>query len=155
MEISFRSGYTYGYFLMNHGGFGKDAIESSLEKCRDLYKWSSMLFRLYNDLAISSDEIDKGGNANAILCYKHQYGVCEEVARGYIKTLVDETWRKLIEARIIACSTEEDFEDSLTDMAINLARISNCVFEYGDGIKEPDEARAMDQILSIIIEPIN
>nr|XP_043623709.1 (E)-beta-ocimene synthase, chloroplastic-like [Erigeron canadensis] len=142
---------THGYFLMNQD-FKKDTIES-LEKCRDLYKWSSMLLRLYNDLAISSDEIEKEGDANAILCYMHQHGVCEEVAREYIKTsLVEEIWKKMMEARIACC--EQDVDAPLTDIAISLARISYCIYQYGDGVKAPDEASAKDRILSIIMEPI-
>ena len=42
---------THGYFLI-YQDFKNDAVES-LEKKHDLYKWSSMLFRLYNDLAAS------------------------------------------------------------------------------------------------------
>ncbi|PWA76834.1 (E)-beta-ocimene synthase, chloroplastic [Artemisia annua] len=69
---------TRGYFLI-YQGFKNDSVES-LDKKRDLYKWSSMLFRLFNDLATSS-----------------------EVAREHIETLIDKAWMKMIKARIV-CS---------------------------------------------------
>lgn len=80
----------------------------------------------------------------------HEHGVSEEVAREHIQTLIDKAWMKMIEARI-ACS--EHLTDPSIDMAINLARVSNCTYQYGDGIKAP-EARIKDQVMSVIIEPI-
>ncbi|PWA53791.1 (E)-beta-ocimene synthase, chloroplastic [Artemisia annua] len=130
---------THGYFLINQD-VKNDAVES-LEKKNDLYRWSSMLFRLYNDLAASSDEKDKDKGPNAISCYMHEHGVSVEVAREHIQTLIDEAWMKMIEARI-ACS--EHLTDPSIDMAINLARVSNCTYQYGDGIKAP-KARTKDR----------
>ncbi|KAI3784572.1 hypothetical protein L1987_43673 [Smallanthus sonchifolius] len=127
----------------------KDVVES-LEKYHDLMKWSSVVFRLYNDLATSSDEIERGKTVNAISCYMHENGVCEEVARAYLTTLIDETWRNLIKVHV-ACSQE--LRNQFINTAINLARISCCTYQYGDGHGAPD-ARAKNQVLSVIIEPI-
>nr|I6RE61.1 RecName: Full=(E)-beta-ocimene synthase, chloroplastic; AltName: Full=Terpene synthase 4; Flags: Precursor [Matricaria chamomilla var. recutita]AFM43737.1 terpene synthase 4 [Matricaria chamomilla var. recutita] len=140
---------THGYFLMNQD-VKDDAIES-LENFHDLFKWSSMLFRLYNDLAALADEIDKDKSPNAISCYMYEHSVSEEVAREHVKTLIDKAWMKMIEARI-ACS--EHMTDPLIDMAINLARVSSCMYQYGDGIKDP-EARTKDRVMSIIIKPFD
>ncbi|PWA34769.1 (E)-beta-ocimene synthase, chloroplastic [Artemisia annua] len=139
---------THGYFLI-YQDFKNDAVES-LEKKHDLYKWSCMLFRLYNDLAASLDEKDKHNSPNAISCYMHEHGVSEEVAREHIQTLIDKAWMKMIEARI---ASSEHLTDPSIDMAINLARVSNCTYQYGDGIKAP-EARIKDRVMSVIIEPI-
>ena len=43
---------THGYFLTNQEI--KNDARVSLEECHDLMKWSSMIFRLCNDLATSS-----------------------------------------------------------------------------------------------------
>ncbi|KAF5790904.1 putative (E)-beta-ocimene synthase [Helianthus annuus] len=139
---------THGYFLINEE-INKDVVDT-LEKYHDLMKWSSMVFRLYNDLATYSNEIQRGKNVNVISCYMHESGVCEEVARVYLKTLIDQAWRKLIKVHL-ACSRE--LANPFIDMAINLARISCCTYQYGDGHGAPD-ARAKDQVLSVIIEPI-
>nr|GEV84338.1 (E)-beta-ocimene synthase, chloroplastic-like [Tanacetum cinerariifolium] len=139
---------THGYFLINKET-KKDMIES-LEKYHELLKWSSTIFRLCNDLGTSSDEIKQGKTANAISCYMHENGACEEVAREYIKDLIDEAWRKMIKAQV-GCSQESG--DPFIEMAINLARISHCTYQYGDGHGAPD-ARAKDTVMSVIIEPI-
>ncbi|GJW85689.1 (E)-beta-ocimene synthase, chloroplastic-like protein [Tanacetum coccineum] len=132
---------THGYFLINKET-KKDMIES-LEKYHELLKWSSTIFRLCNDLGTSSDEIKQGKTANAISCYMHENGACEEVAREYIKDLIDEAWRKMIKAQV-GCSQESG--DPFIDMAINLARISHCTYQYGDGHGAPD-ARAKDTVM--------
>ncbi|KAJ9549176.1 hypothetical protein OSB04_021719 [Centaurea solstitialis] len=139
---------THGYFLTNHEI--KNDARVSLEECHDLMKWSSMIFRLCNDLATSSAEIESGKFANAISCYMNENGVCEEDAREYIKMLIDEAWRKMIKARM---DCRRKSEDPFIGMAINLARISHCTYQYGDGHGAPD-ARAKDRVLSVIIEPI-
>ncbi|KAI3728836.1 hypothetical protein L6452_17480 [Arctium lappa] len=95
-------------------------------------------------------EIENGKIANAISCYMNENGVCEEVAREYIKTLIDKAWRKMIKARVDCC---QESADPFIDMAINLGRISHCTYQYGDGIGTPD-ARAKERIFSVIIEPI-
>ncbi|KAI3499948.1 hypothetical protein L1887_35762 [Cichorium endivia] len=144
-----------GVVILNHGYFlikkeiNNDVVES-VEKYNDILKWSSMIFRLCNDLGTSSDEIERGKTSNAISCYMHETGVCEEVAREYIKTLIDETWRELIKARV-TCSQEST--DPFIDMAINLARISHCTYQYGDGHGAPD-GRAKDRVRFVITEPI-
>ncbi|KAL7606076.1 hypothetical protein Lser_V15G19528 [Lactuca serriola] len=138
----------HGYFLINQE-FKKDIVEN-MEKYNDLLKWSSIIFRLCNDLGTSSDEIARGKTANAISCYMHENSVCEEVSREYIKTLIDKAWREMIKARV-ACFQEST--DTFIDMAINLARISQCVYQYGDGHGAPD-VRAKERVLSVIIEPI-
>ncbi|KAI3824751.1 hypothetical protein L1987_06222 [Smallanthus sonchifolius] len=105
----------------------------------------------YLDNAWRSDEMDRGKSVNAISCYMHEHDVSEEVASEYIKTLIDKAWMKMIKARVL-CS--EDFaDDPFIDMAINLARISHCTYQYGDGYGAPD-ARAKDRVLSVIFEPV-
>ncbi|KAJ0707664.1 putative (E)-beta-ocimene synthase [Helianthus annuus] len=139
---------THGYLLCNQE-INRDVVES-LDMYHDLMKWSSVIFRLYNDWATSSDEIEQGKTANAISCYMHENDVSEEVARKHIKTLIDEAWRKLIKVHL-ACTKE--LANPFIDMAINLARISLCTYQYGDGHGAPD-ARAHDQVSSVIIEPL-
>ncbi|CAI9282414.1 unnamed protein product [Lactuca saligna] len=139
---------THGYFLINQE-FKKDVVEN-LDKYNDLLKWSSIVFRLCNDLGTSSDEVARGKTANAISCYMLENSVCEEVAREYIKTLIDKAWGEMIKARV---ASSQESTDPFIDMAINLARISHCVYQYGDGHGAPD-ARAKERVLSVIVDPI-
>ncbi|XP_076891646.1 (E)-beta-ocimene synthase, chloroplastic-like [Bidens hawaiensis] len=139
---------THGYFLINEE-IEKDVVET-LERYHDLMKWSSVIFRLYNDLVSSKNEIQSGINVNAISCYMNENGVCEEVARAYVKTVIDKAWRKLINVHV-ACS--QDLRNPFIDMAINLARTSCCGYQYGDGHGAPD-APAKDMVISMIIKPV-
>ncbi|KAK1432623.1 hypothetical protein QVD17_09521 [Tagetes erecta] len=139
---------THGYFLTNQQ-INKHDIQA-LDKYHHLMKCSSMLVRLYNDIAISSSEIESDNSINAISCYMHEKGVCENEAREYMATLIDEAWRKLIK-EYVACSQE--LPNPFIDMAINLARISCCAYQFGDGHGTHD-ARAIDRVLSILIKPI-
>nr|XP_043615772.1 (E)-beta-ocimene synthase, chloroplastic-like [Erigeron canadensis] len=140
---------THGYFLINHEN--KTYAVESLEKYYDLMKWSSVVFRLCNDLATSSEEMERGETANAISCYRRESGVCEDVARKYINNLIDEAWRNLTKAQVVLGKDSADHP--LVNMAINLARVSHCTYQYGDGHGAPD-AKAKDRVLSVIIEPI-
>ncbi|XP_071731299.1 (E)-beta-ocimene synthase, chloroplastic-like [Rutidosis leptorrhynchoides] len=139
---------THGYFLI-HEEISEDTIQF-LKMSHDLMKWSSMIFRLCNDLGTSSAEIERGELANAISCYMLENDVCDEVAREYVQSLIDEAWMKLTKAWVTSC---QGSKDCFIDMAINLARSSHCAYQYGDGHGAPD-ARVKDQVLSVLIKPI-
>nr|XP_043614357.1 (E)-beta-ocimene synthase, chloroplastic-like [Erigeron canadensis] len=140
---------THGYFLINYDK-QTDVVES-LEKYHDLMKWSSVVFRLCNDLGTSSDEIERGKTANVLSCYMHENGVCEEIARKKIESLIDEAWRNLTKAQVVL--SKDSADHPLVNMAINLARVSHCTYQYGDGHGAPD-AKAKDRVSAVIIEPI-
>ncbi|TXG55305.1 hypothetical protein EZV62_020561 [Acer yangbiense] len=89
-----------GTLLLVHAYFSvsqsitKEALES-LYKQHNLMRYSSIIFRLCNDLATSTAELERGETASSILCYMRETGVSEEVAREHIRTLIDETWMKM------------------------------------------------------------
>ncbi|XP_076929560.1 (E)-beta-ocimene synthase, chloroplastic-like, partial [Bidens hawaiensis] len=136
---------THAYVSLNP----EDAIES-LEKCQEIIKWSSMLLRLYNDLVISSEEIATNESVDAVSCYMRDSGASEEVAREYINTLIDKAWMKMIKARD-ACSDVSTH--SIIDLALNMARVAQSMYKFGDGHGAPD-ARANHRVLSMIVKPI-
>ncbi|XP_076946540.1 (E)-beta-ocimene synthase, chloroplastic-like [Bidens hawaiensis] len=136
---------THGYLSLNQ----EDTIES-LEKCQELFKWSSMLLRLYNDTVISSEEIARGESANAVSCYMRDNDVSEDVAREYVNTLIDKAWMKMIKARN-ACYDISAYP--IIDVALNLARVAQSMYQFGDGHGAPD-ARANYRVLSTIVKPI-
>jgi hypothetical protein len=76
-------------------------------------------------------------------------GVSEEAAEKHICNMIDRTWKKMNEERVV----DSPFGESLVVTAINLARIAQCTYQYGDGHGAPD-ARAKNRVLSLIIEPI-
>ncbi|KAK1437905.1 hypothetical protein QVD17_03705 [Tagetes erecta] len=153
LDVAYQS--ASGVVILTHGFLSmyqdvKADANESLRKCQELFKWSSMLFRLYNDLVTSSEEVQRGDSPNAMSCYMLENGVSEEIAREYVKVLIDKAWMKMLEARV-ACSGA--VADSIIDIAINLPRVALSMYQHGDGHGAPD-ARANDRLSSVIIKPI-
>ncbi|KAK1437906.1 hypothetical protein QVD17_03706 [Tagetes erecta] len=144
-----------GVVILTHGFLSiyqdvKADANEYLQKCQELFKWSSMLLRLYNDLVISSEEVQRGDSPNAISCYMLENGVSEEIAREYVKVLIDKAWMKLLEARVASSGV---VADSIIDIAINVPRVALSMYQHGDGHGAPD-ASANDRLSSVIIQPI-
>ncbi|XP_062153085.1 tricyclene synthase TPS4, chloroplastic-like isoform X2 [Alnus glutinosa] len=138
----------HAYFFLNQK-FTKQALEG-LEKYDDLLRWPSVIFRLCNDLSTSAGELKRGETANSIHCYMRETGVSEEVAEKHIHNMIDRTWKKMNEERVV----DSPFGEGLAVRAINLARIAQCTYQYGDGHGAPD-TRAKNRVLSLIIEPVS
>ncbi|CAJ2654923.1 unnamed protein product [Trifolium pratense] len=139
---------THTYFLLNHS-LTKEGLEY-LENCHMLLKRPSIIFRLCNDLATSSAELQRGEGANSIICYMNENGVSEEAAYKHIHSLLNETWKKMNKDRV----TNSTFSKYFVEIAINLARISHCTYQYGDGHGAPDTI-ARNRIKALILEPID
>ncbi|MBA0724099.1 hypothetical protein Golax_020807 [Gossypium laxum] len=71
-----------------------------LESYPELLYWSSVIFRLQDDLGTSSDELKRGDVAKSIQCYMHENGVSEEVALEHVKNLIIEAWKKVNTHRV-------------------------------------------------------
>lgn len=95
------------------------------------------------------DELKRGDNPKSIHYYMHDTGCSEEDSRRYIKNLIASTW-KLINKDILMNSI---YSRDFITTSINFARISQCMYQYGDGHGVPDrESKAL--ILSLVIQPI-
>ncbi|TXG55307.1 hypothetical protein EZV62_020563 [Acer yangbiense] len=140
----------HAYFLLSQN-ITKEALES-LDKQHNLMRYSSIIFRLCNDLATSTAELERGETASSILCYMRETSVSEEVAREHIRTLIDETWMKM--NKDVVVDDGHPFAEPFVETAINLARIAHCTYQYGDGHGAPD-GRAKQSVFSLIIEPIS
>lgn len=109
----------------------------------------SLILRLANDLGTSPDEIKKGDHLKSIQCYMHDSKCSEENARNYIQKLIDQTWMKMNRDILRDQSFSKDFRRT----SMNLARISQCIYQHGDGFGIPDR-ETKDRILSLFFEPI-
>jgi hypothetical protein len=76
-------------------------------------------------------------------------GVSEEAAEKHIRNMIDRTWKKMNEERVV----DSPFGEGLVVTSINLARIAQCKYQYGDGHGAPD-VKAKNQIVLVIIEPV-
>ncbi|KAF6167360.1 hypothetical protein GIB67_028907 [Kingdonia uniflora] len=123
-------------------------ILENLVNDNDLLYCASMIFRLSNDLATSSAELERGDTASSIRSYMHESNASEKEAREHIRSLIMNTWRKMN-----ASVTSSPYDIQFVDIAINLARTSLFVYQYGDGIGV-ENLKIKDHIMSLIANPI-
>nr|QHU78619.1 ocimene synthase [Albizia julibrissin] len=138
---------THSYFFLNHN-FSEESLQS-LDPNHDLLRCPSVIFRLCNDLGTSKAELERGEAASSIVCYKHQSGATEENSHKYVRGLLDETWKEMNKARGI----ESKFSKAFVETALNLARISHCTYQYGDGHGAPDST-SKNRVRLLIVEPV-
>nr|QOC69157.1 linalool synthase [Wurfbainia longiligularis] len=112
-------------------------------------KPSSTLGRLYNDLATSTAEIERGDVPKSIQCCMHERGVSEAVAREQVKELIRGNWKCMNGDRAAASS----FEENLKKVALDIARASQFFYQRGDGYGKAD-GETMNQLMSLLINPI-
>ncbi|KAK6144055.1 hypothetical protein DH2020_020875 [Rehmannia glutinosa] len=114
----------HAYFCMTNPL--KDKSLEDLQRHPEIMKWTSLVSRLADDLGTSTED-----------------------SRGYIKNLIGSTWNKINEDVLMNREYSRDFIET----SINFARISQCMYQHGDGHGIPDrESKA--RILSLVIEPI-
>ncbi|KAL6987030.1 lysase, partial [Sarracenia purpurea var. burkii] len=126
----------------------KEGLESA-EKYSHLIQLASIISKLLDDLATSTDEIKRGDVPKSIQCYMHETGASEEDARQHIKSLIDDTWKELNDAR----PTDSLYFDTFIGVTKNMVRSFHCMYQYGDGYGS-ERGETKDRILSILINPI-
>ncbi|KAJ3697484.1 hypothetical protein LUZ61_001189 [Rhynchospora tenuis] len=115
----------------------------------DIVRYSSMICRLYNDLATSNDELKRGDNNKSIQCYMHHEKVSESVARQKIKDLIWKYW-KLLNGEVVGNSA---FHKYFRDAALDVPRMAQFLYQHGDGFANPD-GETKDQVTLLFLEPV-
>ncbi|KAA8536404.1 hypothetical protein F0562_028882 [Nyssa sinensis] len=95
-----------------------------------------------------ADELKRGDVPKSIQCYMHETSASEENAREHIRFLISETWKKMNEDRV----AESPFSETFIGIAINLARMAQCMYQHGDGHGVQDR-ETKDRVLSLLVEP--
>ncbi|KAF9589655.1 hypothetical protein IFM89_026789, partial [Coptis chinensis] len=136
-----------------HAFFGTEQLITNdilecLDRNSDLIYYSSMVFRLCNDLATSSAELESGDELSAIQCYMHEANTSEHVARDKIKGLISDVWKKLNKSIY-----DSPFKSSFVNIAINHARAAHTFYQNGDGVSVQDH-EAKKRVTGLLIEPI-
>ena len=127
----------------------KEALEC-FEEYSNIIRWSSMILRLADDLGTSSDELKRGDVAKSIQCYMHETGANEKDAREHIREMITGTWMKMNKDRL---ESSHLLNTVFIEIAINLGRMSQCMYQYGDGHGIPDR-ETKDRVLSLLVNPI-
>ncbi|KAF3325415.1 Alpha-terpineol synthase [Carex littledalei] len=141
--------------LMLHHVFtllGEKATAKALaeqESYPSIVRTSSMIFRLCNDSATHSAELERGDAPSSIACYMRENGANEREARLAMHELNINVWKKINKDALGA----NPFPRSFADASMNLARISHCIYQGGDGLGAPDEEKKK-LIKSLFLEPV-
>ncbi|KAD4384386.1 hypothetical protein E3N88_24554 [Mikania micrantha] len=144
-----------GGVILMHAKFSSsvDATKEILQCMQRFEKidhYSSLILRLLDDLATSTDELARGDNLKSMECYMRDTGATEEEARGYIKELVGDTWKKLNKERNAIASSK--YSGEYIEFATNLSRMAQFVYGEGDGHGHPDILNS--HVSSLIFNPI-
>nr|WHU05658.1 terpene synthase TPS11 [Freesia refracta] len=119
------------------------------ENCQRLVKLSSTIFRLCNDLATSSAELERDEGPTSIQCYMNEVGVSEVVAREHISNVISNTWKEMNREFVVCSSSSRPFLNA----CISLARMTICLYQYRDGFGIPNQ-EIKEYIMSLLIKPI-
>uniref|UniRef100_A0A6I9QJY5 Terpene synthase 10 n=1 Tax=Elaeis guineensis var. tenera TaxID=51953 RepID=A0A6I9QJY5_ELAGV len=138
---------THAYFCVSTE-ITKEGLECTMSY-PDIVQYTSKIFRLCNDLAGSKKELERGDVSSAIQCYMHDEGVSESVAREHIRDMIDAFWKELNGARF----DNSPFEESFIVTAMNVARMVECMYQYGDGHTMPGH-ETKDRVKLLLIDPI-
>ncbi|XP_060200666.1 terpene synthase 10-like [Lycium barbarum] len=119
----------------------------------------SMIFFFYDHWSMNllflvwlfKDEIERGDAPKSIQCYMMETGNSEENVRGYLRDLIGQTWKQMNKEVLMDRTTS--FSKDFVRTAMNFARISQCMYQYGDGYGRPD-GETKRRILSLFFEPI-
>nr|AWW87313.1 bornyl diphosphate synthase [Wurfbainia villosa] len=132
---------------------GQDLTGEALKSFSSYYaitRSTGMLFRLYDDMGTSTDEIERGDVAKCIQCYMHEKGVTEEAARKEMTGLMRKYWRESNGY----LSWNSPVEEYLKNVAINIPRTAQFFYLYGDGYGMVVDRETKSQIISLFLEPI-
>ncbi|GMH30300.1 hypothetical protein Nepgr_032143 [Nepenthes gracilis] len=119
------------------------------ERKKNLIYYSSLIFRLWNDLSTSDVELERGDAPSSILCYMREANVSEDIARGHIRGLIINAWNNINKELIERFSKHQES----ANLIINMARVSHFLYCNGDRIGVQD-CQTKQLIQSLLIEPV-
>ncbi|KAH7854944.1 hypothetical protein Vadar_019445 [Vaccinium darrowii] len=67
----------------------------------------------------------------------------------HIKYLIGEAWKKMNKDQRVESPCSQTF----VELAMNLARMAQCMYQYGDG-RGTEGVETKDRILSLLINPV-
>lgn len=81
----------------------------------------------------------------------HETGSSEVEAREYVRKLIDATWKRMNGEYLVA--DHSPFSLPFIQIALNLARMAQCMYQYGDGHGVADQ-ETKHRVLLLLVSPI-
>ncbi|MBA0799678.1 hypothetical protein Gohar_010180, partial [Gossypium harknessii] len=124
----------------------KECLEYWKEDSNLIY-CSAIIFRLADDLGTSMDELKRGDVPKSIQCYMHETGCSEVEAHEHVKKLIDATWKRMNGEYLMS---QSPLSLPFKHIALNLVRIAQCMYQYGDNLGIEDQ-KANDHVLLLLV----
>ncbi|KAF3776250.1 Myrcene synthase [Nymphaea thermarum] len=140
----------HAYFFVQHDMKEDDALD--LHHYVNLIKKSSMALRLHDDLGTSKDEIERGDVPKCIQCYMKEKGASEEAARNHVGGLLRNAWKGLHKECLEASSSATSHP--FVHCALNIARMSQFMYQHGDGHGFAERDYPVERILRLMVESV-
>ncbi|KAG2331807.1 hypothetical protein Bca52824_002987 [Brassica carinata] len=129
-------------------------LETLSEHLQNVVRCSAFVVRLANDRYINffQDELARGDVLKSVQCYMNETGASEEKARVHVRQIINDMWDEMNYEKMKSRSSliPQDFVESV----MNLARMSQCMYQYGDGHGSPEKAKIVDRVMSLLFNPI-
>nr|GME04276.1 terpene synthase 10-like [Ipomoea batatas] len=119
----------HAFLLVNHPHMEEAAAQHCFTEYHEIIRLSSMIVRLTDDKGTSPYEMKRGDVPKAVQCYMNEAKVSIDEARDFVDFQINETWKKMNKARVEDCP----FSETVIEVAMNLARVSHCMYQHGDG----------------------
>nr|CAB3496309.1 unnamed protein product [Digitaria exilis] len=97
----------------------------------------------------NEEELKRGDAPSSIAIYMFEKGAMEHDARKAMRDLTMETW-KIVNQDV---SNNSHYPPSFANVCVNMARISHCIYQGGDGISAPNDGKKME-ISELFLEPL-
>lgn len=123
-------------------------VPATLFTLLEKFQWKFL--KGYFILGLSlQDELKRGDVPKSIQCHMHQTGASQEETCEHIKYLIGDSWKKMNKEQ----SKDSPFSRIFIGIAMNVGRMGQRVYLYGDGYGVQDRETKED-ILLTLIEPV-